>query len=64
MRHEKPEALTEYERNVHESKVPQFCHNCINYTSDGFCETFDVEVPKEFTQEANDCDEWLMEPPF
>ena len=64
MRHNKPQDLIDYERNVHEAKIPQFCHNCMKYTSDGRCEVHDMEPPQEFTEVANECPDWEMEPPF
>jgi hypothetical protein len=67
MRHEKPEELIAHEKmmkEVFEKGPPRFCHNCLHYTREGKCEKFDMEPPKEFTQMANQCDEWYMEPPF
>lgn len=64
MRDKKPQDLVDYERNVHEAKIPQFCHNCMNYSIDGRCLIFDMRPPEEFTQQQNDCKNWEMEPPF
>lgn len=67
MKGEKPKQLIEYEMMLEEilkSGPPHFCYNCLNYSEKGKCEVFDMEPPKEFTQYANECSEWIMEPPF
>jgi hypothetical protein len=67
MRHDKPEKLEAWEmmmKEIYEQGPPRYCYNCIYYTREGRCEVFDMEPPKDFTQEANQCDQWFMEPPF
>ena len=67
MRHEKPEELAAHEKMMKEAFAkgpPRFCYNCMNYSGSGRCGVFDMEPPEEFTQVANQCDEWTMEPPF
>lgn len=64
MKKKKPQALIDYERNVHEMKAPHFCHNCSHYDEFGNCKVFDLEPPEEFTSVANECPHWEEEPPF
>ena len=67
MKQDKPHELVIYEemmKEIYAKGPPRFCYNCMNYSGDGKCGVFDMEPPKEFTQTANQCDEWFMEPPF
>jgi hypothetical protein len=67
MRREEPQELKDYKEwldDILAKGPPKYCHNCMYYDNFGKCTKFDMEPPEEFTQTANQCDHWFMEPPF
>jgi hypothetical protein len=68
MKKEEPEELKVYREWLDEiiaNGPPRYCYNCIHYDRRlGQCDKFDMKPPVEFTQTANQCDDWFMEPPF
>jgi hypothetical protein len=63
MRPMPPKALTDWKIAVSQTP-PRCCHNCYNYTDQGFCKVFQQEPPAEFTQEVDQCQSWEYDVPF
>jgi hypothetical protein len=63
MRPPKPIELIQWEEWV-KAGPPQFCHNCDEYSGDGYCFIFKMKVPVEFAQSIGACNDWKQELPF
>lgn len=63
MRPKPPKIVTDWEQIIR-TPPPKCCHTCYQYTHAGYCKTFHMEPPDEFTQEVGQCDAWEQEVPF
>jgi hypothetical protein len=60
-----PKIMTDYWDRINE-KPPRCCYTCdaFNKNEGGFCKYFNMEPPKEYVEEINDCPQYLNEIPF
>lgn len=58
-----PKILLDYRKQCDRMK-PKVCYNCDHYSGTGICEVYKDAPPPEFTEIANQCDQWLEEIPF
>lgn len=63
MRTKQPEIVSAYYKAIN-TPVPKCCHTCEWYDSAGVCGKFNAVPPESFTQEVNQCDDWMQEIPF
>lgn len=46
-------------------EVPVCCYTCDNFIlASRRCEVYDDEVPREFSDKINNCEQWIEEIPF
>lgn len=62
-RHQEPEFVLKY-REWLKNGPPKCCHTCDHYSAEGKCLAYDMEPPKEFTDQTDVCTTWIMEIPF
>jgi hypothetical protein len=63
MRPKPPKIVSDWEQIIR-TPPPMCCHTCYQYTHAGYCKTFQLEPPAEFTQEVGQCEAWEQEIPF
>ena len=63
MRTKPPKVVSDWQEMI-KTHAPKCCHTCHHYDSNGICKVFQSEPPEAFTQEVDQCGEWLDEVPF